>query len=105
MEKHNRESFAVVDDPFQKGEKLAWCGRSKQTFLFTMAWRGSQGNTFLSPLCRKPLRAMGSKQGVIVTAEKIVSTDFLRAHAGMFVFPATGSWQFVKFPSGAIRAE
>jgi acyl CoA:acetate/3-ketoacid CoA transferase beta subunit len=48
----------------------------------------SQGNTlFAPPYAENLYGALASKRGVIVTVEKIVSTDFLRAHSGHVRLP------------------
>jgi acyl CoA:acetate/3-ketoacid CoA transferase alpha subunit/acyl CoA:acetate/3-ketoacid CoA transferase beta subunit len=89
MEKDNRESFAVVDDPFTGGEKLGMVRAIHADLSFYHGLAADpQGNTlFVPPFAENLYGAMGSKQGVIVTAEKIVSTDFLRAHAGYVRLP------------------
>jgi acyl CoA:acetate/3-ketoacid CoA transferase alpha subunit/acyl CoA:acetate/3-ketoacid CoA transferase beta subunit len=89
MEKDNRESFAVVDDPFKRGEKLGMVRAIHADLSFYHGLAADpQGNTlFVPPFAENLYGAMGSKKGVIVTAEKIVSTDFLRAHAGYVRLP------------------
>ena len=89
MERDNRESFAVVDDPFKKGEKLGFVRAIHADLSFYHGLAADpQGNTlFAPPYAENLYGAMGSKKGVIVTAEKIVSTDYLRAHAGNVRLP------------------
>jgi len=89
MEKDNRDSFAVVEDPFQKGEKLGLVRAINADLSFYHAPAADpQGNClFVPPYAENLYGALGSKRGVIVTTEKIVSTDFLRAHAGYVRLP------------------
>lgn len=89
MEKDNRGDFLVMDDPFRKGERLGLVRAINADLSFYHALAADpQGNSlFVPPYAENLYGAMGSRQGVIVTAEKIVSTDFLRAHAGYVRLP------------------
>jgi len=89
MEKDNLDDFAVVEDPFRKGEKLGMVRAINADLSFYHALAADpQGNSlFVPPYAENLYGALGSKQGVIVTAEKIVSTDFLRANAGYVRLP------------------
>jgi len=89
MEKDNPDAFAVVEDPFKKGEKLGMVRAINADLSFYHALAADpQGNSlFVPPYAENLYGAMGSKEGVIVTAEKIVSTDFLRANAGYVRLP------------------
>jgi acyl CoA:acetate/3-ketoacid CoA transferase alpha subunit/acyl CoA:acetate/3-ketoacid CoA transferase beta subunit len=89
MEKDNRDDFLVMEDPFRKGERLGLVRAINADLSFYHALAADpQGNSlFVPPYAENLYGAMGSRQGVIVTAEKIVSTDFLRAHAGYVRLP------------------
>jgi acyl CoA:acetate/3-ketoacid CoA transferase alpha subunit len=89
MEKDNRYDFEVIEDPFKKGEKLGLARAINADLSFYHALAADpQGNSlFVPPYAENLYGALGSKQGVIVTTEKIVSTDFLRAHAGYVRLP------------------
>ena len=89
MEKDNREDFRAVEDPFSPGEKLGLVRAINADLSFYHALAAdAQGNAlFVPPYAENLHGAMGSRQGVIVTAEKIVSTDFLRANAGYVRLP------------------
>ena len=89
MEKDNRDDFLVMDDPFRKGERLGLVRAINADLSFYHALAADpQGNSlFVPPYAENLYGALGSRQGVIVTAEKIVSTDFLRAHAGYVRLP------------------
>jgi acyl CoA:acetate/3-ketoacid CoA transferase alpha subunit/acyl CoA:acetate/3-ketoacid CoA transferase beta subunit len=89
MENDNRDDFLVMDDPFRKGEKLGLVRAINADLSFYHALAADpQGNSlFVPPYAENLYGALGSRQGVIVTAEKVVSTDFLRAHAGYVRLP------------------
>ena len=89
MEKDNRYDFGVIEDPFKKGEKLGLVRAINADLSFYHALAADpQGNSlFVPPHAENLYGAMGSKKGVIITAEKIVSTNFLRAHAGYVRLP------------------
>jgi acyl CoA:acetate/3-ketoacid CoA transferase alpha subunit/acyl CoA:acetate/3-ketoacid CoA transferase beta subunit len=89
MEKDNRDDFAVIEDPFKKGEKLGLVRAINADLSFYHALAADpQGNSlFVPPYAENLYGAMGSKKGVILTVEKIVSTNFLRAHAGYVRLP------------------
>jgi acyl CoA:acetate/3-ketoacid CoA transferase beta subunit len=89
MEKDNRDDFLVMDDPFRKGRRLGLVRAINADLSFYHALAADpQGNSlFVPPYAENLYGAMGSRRGVIVTAEKIVSTDFLRAHAGYVRLP------------------
>jgi len=89
MERDNRDDFLVMDDPFRKGERLGLVRAINADLSFYHALAADpQGNSlFVPPYAENLYGALGSRQGIIVTAEKIVSTDFLRAHAGYVRLP------------------
>ena len=89
MERDNRDDFLVMDDPFRKGEKLGLVRAINADLSFYHALAADpQGNSlFVPPYAENLYGALGSRQGVIVTAERVVSTDFLRAHAGYVRLP------------------
>jgi acyl CoA:acetate/3-ketoacid CoA transferase alpha subunit/acyl CoA:acetate/3-ketoacid CoA transferase beta subunit len=102
MEKDNRDDFAVVPDPFRKGEKLGLVRAINADLSFYHALAADpQGNAlFVPPYAENLYGAMGSKRGVIVTAEKIVSTDFLRANAGYVRLPGYRVLAVCEVPRG-----
>ncbi len=102
MEKDNREDFAVVDDPFREGEKLGLVRAINADLSFYHALAADpQGNAlFVPPYAENLYGAMGSRRGVIVTAEKIVSTDFLRANAGYVRLPGYRVLAVCEVPCG-----
>ncbi len=89
MERDNRDDFMALDDPFKKGEQIGLVrGINPDISFYHGLAADPQGNTlFTPPYAENLYGAMASKKGVIVTVEKIVSTDFLRAHAGYVRLP------------------
>jgi acyl CoA:acetate/3-ketoacid CoA transferase alpha subunit/acyl CoA:acetate/3-ketoacid CoA transferase beta subunit len=102
MEKDNRDDFAAVEDPFREGEKLGLVRSINADLSFYHALAADpQGNAlFVPPYAENLYGAMGSKRGAIVTAEKIVSTDFLRANAGYVRLPGYRVLAVCEVPRG-----
>jgi len=89
MELDNREDFLVLEDPFGKSGRIGLLrGLNPDLSLYHGLVADPQGNTLFAPPYGENLYgAMASKLGVIVTVEKIVSTDFLRAQSGYVRLP------------------
>ena len=89
MELDNREDFSVLEDPFGKSGRVGLLRSLNPDLSFYHGLAAdSQGNTlFAPPYAENLYGALASKRGVIVTVEKIVSTDFLRAHSGHVRLP------------------
>ncbi|MDI6755084.1 MAG: CoA-transferase [Thermodesulfobacteriota bacterium] len=89
MEKDNRENFLVQEDPFGESGRVGLLRSLIPDISFYHGLAADpQGNTlFAPPYAENLYGALASKQGVIVTVEKIVSTDFLRQHAGFVRLP------------------
>jgi acyl CoA:acetate/3-ketoacid CoA transferase alpha subunit/acyl CoA:acetate/3-ketoacid CoA transferase beta subunit len=89
MELDNREDFSVLEDPFGKSGRVGLLRSLNPDLSFYHGLvADSQGNTlFAPPYAENLYGALASKRGVIVTVEKIVSTDFLRAHSGHVRLP------------------
>ena len=89
MESDNREDFLVLEDPFGKSGRIGLLRSLNPDLSFYHGLAAdSQGNTlFAPPYAENLYGALASKRGVIVTVEKIVSTDFLRAHSGHVRLP------------------
>ena len=89
MELDNREDFFVLEDPFGKSGRIGLLrSLNPDVSLYHGLVADPQGNTLFAPPYGENLYgAMASKLGVIVTVEKIVSTDFLRAQSGYVRLP------------------
>lgn len=93
--------FSRIKDPFT-GEELG-AVRSLNphiTFLHTVA-ADKCGNGILSPpYVTNIYSALAAKEGVIVTTEKIVSTDFIRKNASLVKIPSENVLAVCEVPFG-----
>jgi len=89
MERDNRDHFLSLEDPFgEKGRTGMVQGLVPDVSFYHGLAADPQGNTlFAPPYAENLYGALASKKGVIVTVEKIVSTDFIREHAGFVRLP------------------
>ncbi len=90
MEKELKEDFLVIEDPFGSGEKVGLIKAAKPDLSILHAWCADpNGNTITSglPIGERAYGAYASKNGAIVTVEKIVSTDFIRKNASIVDIP------------------
>ena len=103
MEEENKESFMAMDDPFSPGERIGFMKalRPDVTLLHgTVADRS--GNTIMTyPLGGDAFGAWAAKDGVIVSVEKIVSTEYIRRHAHLVRVPSYLVLAVCEAPYGA----
>ncbi|MEW6186702.1 MAG: CoA-transferase [Thermodesulfobacteriota bacterium] len=88
MAEENREAFTSIEDPFSK-QPIGVIKRINPDLAVYHGWAADRsGNTILSPYGDD--RDWGAKAatGVLVTVERIVSTDFIREHAHLVKIPA-----------------
>jgi len=90
MAEANRDSFRVIDDPFGSGRKIGLLKALNPDISIIHGVAADRaGNTILTPPYSEELwGAKASRGGVIVTAEKLVSTDFIREHSHLVKIPA-----------------
>lgn len=103
MESDNRESFQVVDDPFEPSAKIGLLKalRPDVSVVHGVA-ADAQGNTLFTPPYGEALwGAMAAREGALVTVEKIVSTDFIRRHAHFAKLPGCFVRSVSEVPFGA----
>jgi acyl CoA:acetate/3-ketoacid CoA transferase alpha subunit/acyl CoA:acetate/3-ketoacid CoA transferase beta subunit len=89
MAEDNSDAFKIIDDPFEEGRKQAVLKplNPDVTFVHGIA-ADPMGNTILtSPLGDGGYGIMGSRQGTIVTVEKIVSPELIRKYSHMVKVP------------------
>ncbi len=89
MAADNAAAFRTVDDPFGGDEPLSLVAplRPDLTLLHAAA-ADPDGNCLLPPpLSEATFGAMAARHGVLVTAERIVEPDEIRAHAGLARLP------------------
>jgi len=103
MEEENKESFTVIDDPFAPGEKIGLLRALRPDIALVHGAAADRcGNTIITyPLGADVFGAWGAKQGVIVSAEKIVSTEYIRRHSHLVRIPSYMVKAVCEVPYGA----
>jgi acyl CoA:acetate/3-ketoacid CoA transferase alpha subunit/acyl CoA:acetate/3-ketoacid CoA transferase beta subunit len=86
----NTDSFKVIDDPFGSGKKIGLLkALNPDISIIHGVAADREGNTILTPPYSESLwGAKASTGGVVVTAEKLVSTEFIRQHSHLVKVPA-----------------
>ncbi|MFA5078014.1 MAG: CoA-transferase [Dehalococcoidia bacterium] len=89
MAKENRGCFTEMTDPFDSSRKIGAVKALTTDIAIVHALAADRyGNTILSPVSQDTLwGSRASRGGVIVTAEKIVDSDFIRRHAHLVGIP------------------
>lgn len=103
MEKENKDSFKVIEDPFGSGGKVGLVNALKPDMSIVHAWCADRsGNAIIvPPLGDSNFAFHASKGGVVLSAEKIVSTEYIRRHATMARVPGHLVNAVVELPFGA----
>jgi acyl CoA:acetate/3-ketoacid CoA transferase alpha subunit/acyl CoA:acetate/3-ketoacid CoA transferase beta subunit len=103
MEEDNQGAFQLVDDPFQPGKKIGVVQAMKPDISLCHCLAADpDGNAILtSPLSENIYGAMASKEGVVLTVEKIVSPEFIRNHAHLVRIPGYLVRSVSEVPFGA----
>lgn len=103
MAEENKESFTVIDDPFNSGEKVGLMKALRPDIALVHAVAADPcGNTMLTyPLGADVFGAWGAKNGVIVTVEKIVPTEYIRRHSHLVRIPSYMVRAICETPFGA----
>jgi acyl CoA:acetate/3-ketoacid CoA transferase alpha subunit/acyl CoA:acetate/3-ketoacid CoA transferase beta subunit len=103
MEEENRESFAVIEDPFAPGEKIGLLRALRPDIALVHGAAADRcGNTIITyPLGADVFGAWGAKYGVVVSAEKIVSTEYIRGHSHLVRIPSYMVKAVCEVPYGA----
>jgi acyl CoA:acetate/3-ketoacid CoA transferase alpha subunit/acyl CoA:acetate/3-ketoacid CoA transferase beta subunit len=85
MAGENEDSFQMMEDPFGSGRKLGLVKALNPDLSLVHGWVADRyGNTITGPARGAGEGAWGpkaSQKGVVVTVERLVSTDFIRRHA------------------------
>jgi acyl CoA:acetate/3-ketoacid CoA transferase alpha subunit/acyl CoA:acetate/3-ketoacid CoA transferase beta subunit len=91
MAEDNSDSFQLADDPFGTGEKIGLVKALVPDLSLIHGWAADRyGNTIMGPCLISGDDSWGPKastKGVVVTVEKIVSTEFIREHAHLVRIP------------------
>jgi len=103
MEEENRELFAVIDDPFVPGQKIGLLSALRPDIALVHGAAADRcGNTIITyPLAADVFGAWGAKYGVIVSAEKIVPTEYIRNHSHLVRIPSYMVKAVCEVPYGA----
>lgn len=98
-----RGLFRCLPSPFNPTETLGLVSPLRPDLNFTHGWAAdAEGNTLLPvPLASNAFGALAAKDGAIVTVEKIVSPEVIRAHSYMARIPAHGVRAVCEVPFGA----
>lgn len=86
----NKDTFQIIDDPFGSGMKLGAVKARNPDVALIHGWAADRyGNTIPQPggLTTGCWGAKASRDGVIVTVEKLVSTEFIRRHSYLVRLP------------------
>ncbi|MCF8111411.1 MAG: hypothetical protein K9J85_07965 [Desulfobacteraceae bacterium] len=103
LEETNHQNFRKIDDPFGTGLPMGLVkALNPDISIVHGAVADREGNTILTaPYSENLWGAKASRGGVLVTAEKIVSTEFIRRHAHLVKLPAYMVKSVSETPLGA----
>ncbi len=103
MEEENKESFTVIADPFAPGEKIGLMKALRPDIALVHGVAADRcGNLIMTyPLGADVFGAWGAKNGVIVSAEKIVPTEYIRRHSHLVRIPSYMVKAVCEVPYGA----
>ena len=86
----NRDAFKVVEDVFGSKEKIGLIKALCPDISIIHGWAADQmGNTIVSVPPRDAWAAKASKEGIIVTVEKLVTEEFIRNHSLLVKIPGS----------------
>ncbi len=102
MAEENREEFKVIDNPFSGQGQIGLLKAMRPDIaLVHGAVADRSGNTILTyPLAGDAYGAWAAKKGVIVSVDKIVSTEYIRKHAHLVRIPAYSVLAVCEAPFG-----
>lgn len=103
MEEENKKNIIIMDDPDQEGEKITLVRALHPDLTIVHGWIADpEGNAvFLTPLAENVQGAMASKEGVLLTVEKIVPTETLRKYSHLVKLPGIYVRSVTEVPFGA----
>jgi acyl CoA:acetate/3-ketoacid CoA transferase alpha subunit len=103
MEEENKESFTVIADPFAPGEKIGLMKALRPDIALVHGVAADRcGNLIMTyPLGADVFGAWGAKNGVVVSAEKIVPTEYIRRHSHLVRIPSYMVKAVCEVPYGA----
>jgi len=103
MEEENKKAFTVIADPFAPGEKIGLLKALRPDIALVHGVAADRcGNLIMTyPLGPDVFGAWGAKNGVIVSAEKIVPTEYIRNHSHLVRIPSYMVKAVCEMPFGA----
>ncbi len=103
MQEENRESFALIEDPFVPGQRIGLMSALRPDIALVHGAAADRcGNTIITyPLGADVFGAWGAKRGVIVSTEKIVPTEYIRNHSHLVRIPSYMVKAVCEVPYGA----
>jgi acyl CoA:acetate/3-ketoacid CoA transferase alpha subunit len=103
MEEENKDSFKVISNPFNPKEKIGLIKELRPDIAMIHGIAADRcGNLILTyPLSGDVFGAWGAKNGVIISAEKIVSTEYIRKHSHLVRIPSYMVKAVCEVPYGA----
>lgn len=90
MAQENADSFKLADDPFGTSDKVGLIKALNPDVSIIHGWAAdSHGNVIMAAPPRDAWGAKASRNGIIVTVEKLVSEDFIREHSMLVKIPGS----------------
>jgi len=103
MEVENAEDFRVIPDPFQPDRSMGFLKPLYPDIAFLHGWVADRnGNALFTPPYGEGFYgAMASREGLVLSVEKIVSTDFIRRHNNLIKVPGYLVKSVTEVPMGS----
>jgi hypothetical protein len=105
MEEDNARDgdFLAADDPFGSGERVGLVRALVPDLALFHAWAADRAGNVLTaaPLNENFYAAMAARGGAILSVERVVSTEFIRRHAGFVRLPGQYVAAVVEAPFGS----
>ncbi len=98
----NPDAFKIIQDPFSSAGKVGVLKALNPDISIVHALAADQyGNAVFTPPFADPWGMLAARDGVIITVEKIVSTDFVRRNSSYVKLPGHRVKAVVEAPFGA----
>jgi acyl CoA:acetate/3-ketoacid CoA transferase alpha subunit/acyl CoA:acetate/3-ketoacid CoA transferase beta subunit len=90
MAEENTDAFQIIEDPFEPGKRRGVVRAMNPDISLVHGLAADrQGNTILAPpYCEDINGAFASREGVLVSVEELVSTEFIRKYSHMVKIPS-----------------
>ncbi|MBI3636496.1 MAG: glutaconate CoA-transferase, partial [Candidatus Rokubacteria bacterium] len=95
--------FLAAADPFGDSDRVGFVRALRPDVAFFHAWAADRAGNVIgaAPLNDNFYAAMAARGGAVVSVEKVVSTDFIRRHAGLVRLPGQYVRAVVEAPFGS----